>query len=398
MVVLAACSGTDSASDPGEVLALRDDTPVRPTTSLVETSTSTTIASTSTTSIPGADASSADEQDDTVSGTPAGSAADAPPTGSGAPSDIMAAYTGALGGYGVDDLLYGRPANLPSVATGLSPLTGLPSSRSARSAIVVKIDNSSKARPQAGLDQADVVIEQEVEGGVTRLAAIFQTSAPERIGPVRSARTTDLSFLSALGRPGLAYSGANDVVDTLIIRQERVRNYSAARFGGYWRDSSRSAPANLYTGISQFSTDAAAPPAWFQFAAEPSEQGSPVASFTARFPSTSATWTWSGSAWERAQGGGPHRAESGNTIQAANVVVAEVVTIDSGLRDTTGASAPEQVWVGQGRVAVFTNGRRVDGTWTRSTLGEPTVFVADDGSVIEFTPGVTWIELVRVLP
>jgi len=262
----------------------------------------------------------------------------------------------------------------------------------------VKVDNWSEGGPQEGCDRAGVGIGQDVEGGVTGLAAIFQSAAPERIGPVRSARTTDISFLNALGQPGLAYSGANQVVDTLIMRQAPVRNYSAARFGGYWRDTSRSAPANLYTGISQFSTAAAPPPAWFHFASAPVERGTPTSSFTASFPATSATWTWRNGVWERAQGGGVHRAESGAVISAANVIVAEVRTVERGLRDTTGASAPEQVWVGQGRVAVFTNGRRIDGTWTRSTLREPAVFVDNEGQIIEVAPGVTWIELVRALP
>jgi hypothetical protein len=310
----------------------------------------------------------------------------------------MALYTGVLGTYAVDQALAASPVAMPTVGAGIAPLTGLSSERSASGAIVVKIDNSSKARPQAGLDTADVVIEQEVEGGVTRFAAIFQTSTPGRIGPVRSARSTDISFLSALGRPGLAYSGANEVFDTLILRQERVRNYSASRFGGYWRDRGRRAPSNLYTGLSQFSTDAAPPPAWFQFAAGPLERGVPVSSFAVQFPATTVDWTWSGSTWQRAQDGRPHTAESGAVLAAANVVVAQVAVVDSGLKDPAGAVVPEFVWAGEGPVSVFSNGRRVDGRWVRPTLGDPAVLVDGAGAVIELTPGNTWVELTRGLP
>ena len=348
-----------------------------------------------------------DDADAATDGTPTSSATTAPPVGSGAAapgggggasSDLMAIYTGALGTFGVNDPLWGRPFANPTVASGIGPLTGLPSGRSGESAIVVKVDNSTRARPQAGLEQADVVIEQEVEGGVTRLAAIFQSQAPNRIGPVRSARTTDISFLNALGQPGLAYSGANEVVDTLIVRQASVRNYSAARFGGYWRDNARSAPSNLYTGISQFSTQAAAPPAWFHFAAEPVVDGQVTSSFVARFPSTSVTWTWAGDAWQRSQDGQQHTAETGAVLEATNVIVAQVPIGGSGLCDSTGASVPEQVWAGQGPVSVFVNGRRVDGTWVRPTLSDPALLVSADGLPIELQPGTTWIELVRALP
>ena len=85
----------------------------------------------------------------------------------------MSLYVGALGSYSLHQVLATSPVGLPTVSAGTSPLTGLPSSRSGTGAIVVKIDNSPKARPQAGLDVADIVIEQEVEGGITRFAAIF---------------------------------------------------------------------------------------------------------------------------------------------------------------------------------------------------------------------------------
>jgi len=310
----------------------------------------------------------------------------------------MSLYVGALGNYTIDQGLATSPIPMPGVADGVSPLTGLPSERSGSGAIVVKIDNSSKARPQAGLDAADVVIEQEVEGGITRFAAIFQSAAPERIGPVRSARSTDISFLSALGRPGLVYSGANEVFDTLIVRQERVRNYSASRFGGYWRESSRSAPSNLYTSMSQFSTRATPPPAWFHFGPGSAASGSQTSSFVVRFPSTNITWTWDGAAWDRSQDGHNHLSESGAVLEATNVVVAQVAVVDSGLKDPTGAIVPEFVWAGEGPVAVFTNGRRIDGRWIRPTLSDPAVLVDASGSAIELAPGTTWVELTRALP
>ena len=204
--------------------------------------------------------------------------------------------------------------------------------------------------------------------------------------------------MSALGQPGLAYSGANEVFDTLIVRQERVRNYSANRFGGYWRDNSRSAPSNLYTSMSQFSTQATPPPAWFHFGSPSADAGSPTSSFVVRFPATSITWSWNGSGWERAQDGRAHTSESGAVLAATNVVVAQVAVVDSGLKDPTGSIVHEFVWAGEGPVAVFTNGRRIDGRWIRPTLADTAVLVDGDGQVIELTPGTTWVELTRALP
>ncbi|HET9769741.1 MAG TPA: DUF3048 domain-containing protein, partial [Acidimicrobiia bacterium] len=102
--------------------------------------------------------------------------------------------------------------NVPAApTTAASPLTGLPMDikRSKRPALVVKIDNAPKARPQVGLNQADVVFEEGVEGGITRFAALFHSEESKPVGPVRSARTTDIKLLSALRHPLFAYSGAN---------------------------------------------------------------------------------------------------------------------------------------------------------------------------------------------
>ena len=401
-LLAAACSNSDAP----DVVPLFDDAAESSTaavaTSVIDTTSSTTAAVSSAEAAITTTTEDAAETSSTTAGSvstvPRGNEASAPRGGGDASEELMSLYVGALGNYSLDQALATSPVAMPTVASGISPLTGLPSARSGTSAIVVKIDNSSKARPQAGLDVADVVIEQEVEGGITRFAAIFQSSAPERIGPVRSARSTDISFLSALGQPGLAYSGANEVFDTLIVRQERVRNYSANRFGGYWRDTSRRAPSNLYTSMSQFSTQAAPPPAWFHFGDGAAASGSPTASFVASFPSTNITWTWNGAGWNRAQDGRNHLSESGAVLEATNVVVAQVAVVDSGLKDPTGAIVPEFVWAGEGPVAVFTNGRRIDGRWIRPTLADPAVLVDASGAVIELAPGSTWVELTRGLP
>ncbi len=399
-LVASACSNSD---DPAALSLFDDVVSTSVTTPQAETLPNQTSTSTAPVLSPTENEAATAEVDgsttsSSVSTTPQGNEANAPAGGSGASADVMNLYVGALGYYALDQALATSPVAMPTVEAGFSPLTGLPSDRSATGAIVVKIDNAPRARPQAGLDLADVVIEQEVEGGITRFAAVFQSSAPERIGPVRSARSTDISFLSALGQPGLVYSGANEVFDTLLVRQERVRNYSASRFGGYWRDNSRNAPSNLYTSMSQFSTQANPPPAWFHFGDASAATGTATTRFVSRFPSTDVTWTWNGVAWERIQDGSAHTNEDGAVLEAANVVVAQVAVVNSGLKDPTGAVVPEFVWAGEGPVAVFTNGRRIDGRWIRPTLADPAVLVDGTGAVINVAPGSTWIQLMRTLP
>jgi hypothetical protein len=316
--------------------------------------------------------------------------------GGGTPKvDPFDMYTGILGFFSPDKLVTPAVAPSPVAAPGTFPLTGLAGSSSNRPAVVVKIDNGSKALPQQGLNAADIVIEEEVEWGITRLAAIFHSNQSE-VGPVRSGRSTDISFLNSLGNPALVYSGANDVIDALLLNQKNVQNFSAARSNAYWRKSGRPAPSNLWANTTSF-TDAAsggAPPAQFHFrgAGEPAPVGTATSNISISYPSRSVSWSWTGSAWARTQDGKAHQTNGGQ-VTAANVIVIEARVVATGLVDSVGGIVPEVVWLGNGHAAVFTDGRRINATWTRSTLRSPSTLTDADGNVIELTPGRTWVEL-----
>jgi Protein of unknown function (DUF3048) N-terminal domain len=144
----------------------------------------------------------------------------------------------------------------PATCTQLAPLTGLcatdPASAT-RPALVVKIDNQREALPQTGLNEADIVYEELVEG-ISRFAVVFQSqtaaavgdSAP--VGPIRSARTSDIDIVAALGKPLFAWSGGNNIVMS-AVRSARVNDVGfsfKSREGGYYRDKGRKAPHNLY--------------------------------------------------------------------------------------------------------------------------------------------------------
>ena len=336
----------------------------------------------------------------TTSGQPAPTSGSggAPVTtvGGGSGGDV-AIYQGILGNLGRDDQVVPPVAPAPSVGPGILPLTGLPGVVPNRPAAVVKIDNGSRARPQTGLNAADIVVEEEVEGGITRFAAIFH-STPSIVGPVRSGRTTDIGIINGFGQPLLLYSGANEVTDALLRAQPTVQNRNAGTSSGYWRSSSRSAPSNLYTDTAPHwaSADGGPPPPQFVYRADGGPVGGvPDDAMTVAYRASSASWTWDGSAWLRSQGGSAHLTAAGERVSAANVVVVETEEVATGMVDSSGATVPEFVFVGTGPATVFTAGMRVEGIWTRPTLASAPTLTTADGAVIELTPGRTWIEVVR---
>ncbi len=199
----------------------------------------------------------------------------------------------------------------------------------------------------------------------------------------------------ALGSPALVYSGANQITDTLLLRQTHVQNFSAARNGAYWRDSSRRAPSNLYANTDSFNNSGSSPAPWFAYRADGvAASGSPVSQVSMTLGSTSVRWTWTDGAWFRQQRGSAHKTDGGAQVSASNIVVATVQEVHTGMVDSSGGPVPEFIWAGSGPVSVFTDGKRIDGTWTRATLADVAILTDSGGNVIQLTPGRTWVELV----
>ena len=313
-------------------------------------------------------------------------------------------YAGRLGQLGLSELVTEPAAPPPTVEPGVLPLTGVRAADAIgdevpdRAAAVVKIDNGPAAYPQTGLNAADIVIEEEVEGGVTRFAANFH-SRPSIVGPVRSARTTDISLISGLGDPLLMYSGANDITEMILRRQPRIQNRSFGTSSGYWRDEQRRAPSNLYTDTAPHWASAfgGPPPPQFAFrgAGEPAE-GESVSEFAIDYAASPASWQWAGREWIRYQRGQRHELDTGEPVTAANVVVIEADRVETGMVDASGGPVPEFVYVGTGPATVFTGGKRIDGIWTRPSLDSVATLTTTDGDVIGLTPGRTWVQLIEV--
>lgn len=332
--------------------------------------------------------------------TPTTAGSGLPPATTIAPSpggDPDRLYRGIIGTLGADEIVAPGAAAPPASSSLVLPLTGQPGASPDRPAAVVKIDNGPAAAPQTGLNAADVVVEEEVEGGVTRFAAVFH-STPSIVGPVRSGRSTDVALLGGLGRPLFLYSGANEVMQGIIVGRPFVQARSEANSSGYWRDPSRRAPSNLYTDTAPHWASATgdAPPQQFHYRG-PREHatGAEVDEVSIAYRSSPVRWVWEGSSWRRWQRGAEHILASGQQVSAANVVIVEVEAVDTGLVDASGGMVPEFVFVGSGRATIFTDGRRIEGTWTRPTLTSVVTLTSGPGRPIELTPGRTWIQMVE---
>ena len=336
---------------------------------------------------------------------------------------VLALVAVACGG-GSKKAELAAPTSLPTVTSKtpvtttttvdgpMAPLTGLvaadPASL-ARPALAVKIDNidatgCETARPQIGIDHADLVYEILVEG-ITRFMAVFHSDVPETVGPVRSARSSDVDLIAMLGTPLFAWSGNNENVaaDLSRVRGRYVDvGHSSGAGNSFYRDKDRCAPHNLLVN----------PTDLYAFAAD-KKPGVPTPVFTYRragasLPATARAtggvklttgqevvyvWNATRKGWDRSQRGSLHTAIDGTTespISPANVVVLEITYADS---STPGS--PLAVTVGSGKAHVFTDGKVVDGTWTRKDNSDPWTFVDDAGTPITLTPGRTWVALAQ---
>ncbi|HEV8623024.1 MAG TPA: DUF3048 domain-containing protein [Acidimicrobiia bacterium] len=289
----------------------------------------------------------------------------------------------------------------------LAPLTGVPDSSAAtksRPSIAVKIDNAPEARPQSGLDVADIVYEEVVEGGVTRFIAIFHSAAPPVAGPVRSVRPMDPDILSAYH--GLvAYSGGIPAFVSML-RKAPVQdvNVDVATDAYSW-DKAHRAPHNEYVSPEKLwpkaKGDNAAPPqAMFDFraAGEPfGDADAPGVSITYS-PRASATYNWDAAsgAYKRIENGTPHMAASGAQIAPQNVVIQFVTTRTLGYKDQSGTNVVESNVVGSGDAWILSNGRITKGRWSKSSETAATKYTDSAGNPVKLTAGRTWVHFAPV--
>jgi len=279
-----------------------------------------------------------------------------------------------------------------------SPFTGEPVS-SLSPVLAVKIDNSAPARPQTGLTDADIVYVLPVEGGLSRLMAIFSSRYPPAVGPVRSAREDDLQLLRQFGRPAFAYSGATPRLLPYIHRTARIVDLYAGTTSGYYRDLSRLAPYNLYAHTRQLLAQApgASPARDIGFRFGPPPAGGKVSrSVSVSYPAASFRFTWSAAKgrWLVSMDGTPAVNPRGVQLSAATVVIQHTTVRTSRFKEY-GSRPPYAESTGSGATLVLRDGRAWAGHWSRPTANGGTTFTTASGQPMTFAPGQVWVVLTR---
>ncbi|WP_077801746.1 DUF3048 domain-containing protein [Streptomyces sp. JHA26] len=264
-----------------------------------------------------------------------------------------------------------------------------------RPVLAVKVDNAPEARPQKGLDAADVVYVEPVEGGLSRLMAVYATRLPESVGPVRSARESDLELLRQFDRPTLAFSGAQSKLLPLIDRAPLRAETPDRAPDAYVRDDGRPAPHNLYLRPDRLLSSppgATASATGYRYGEAPAG-GRAETSRTVRYPAASFTFTWSASRgrWLIAMDGDPADQGDGGRPAPATVVVQHVRVRESAFRDFLGNNSPYVESVGSGKAEVLRDGRSYDVTWKRGAAEEGTAFTTGDGTPVNFAEGPVWV-------
>ncbi|MBB4911014.1 DUF3048 domain-containing protein [Actinophytocola algeriensis] len=263
--------------------------------------------------------------------------------------------------------------------------------------LAVKIDNVPAARPQTGLGAADVVYVEPVEGGLTRLVAVFSATLPDEVGPVRSARRTDLDLLAQYGKPVLAYSGAAPELLPALRSADLVNASPAEAGSAFHRDRDRRAPHNLYVRPAELPGGATGPAeAPLLFGAAP-EGGTPSAGHDVAYSAAHFGFTWSApdGRWRVAMNGSPMTSTESGPLTAATVVVQRVVvTAGETGEDAAGSASPVAQTVGSGQSEVLRDGRVFAGTWSRPAPDAPTRFRTAAGAELPLAAGPVWVLLV----
>ena len=274
--------------------------------------------------------------------------------------------------------------------------------------LVVKIDDTRQAHPQIGLDSADLVYIEQVEGGLTRLAAIFSSSIPPRIGPVRSARISDIDILAQYGHVAFAYSGAQTKL-LPVIAAANLENLGAQRESPtiYTRDRSRTAPVNLILRadllmqkiLANGKVIANSKSMGWTFDAAPTG-GRAIDLVKMKWPNNaySATWSIDEARWLLFHAGSADLAEDGKQLGATTLVIQKVSITDSIYRDKFGGVTPFSATIGAGSGFILRDGKVFDALWNRPTAESGTSWTSADGTPIAFARGQIWVALLSSEP
>lgn len=275
--------------------------------------------------------------------------------------------------------------------------------------LVVKIDDTNAAHPQIGVESADVVYVEQVEGGLTRLAAIYTSKLPPLIGPIRSARISDIELLAQFGRVGFAYSGAQSKMRP-VIAAANLENLSAERNPPsiYGKDPDRPGPVDMILNPDLLLERANANPkirietataSVFPFGDAPKGETNtavakvkwPSAKYELRWDSTNEKWLIYFN--EK-----PNMAANGEHLYADTAIIQIVSITPSIYGDKFGEITPFSKTIGSGKAVMLRDGFSYQIRWQRNLESDVTTWMSEDGGVANFKPGRTWIFLTDKAP
>ena len=314
---------------------------------------------------------------------------------------VLALGLAACGGDDEPEESSGEPTDGTNTAgavtlNGQWPLTGekLEGSLPEHPVYVVKIDNSSSSAPQVGLESADLIVEELVEGGITRLAVFYYQDLPRDTGPVRSMRATDIGIVKPANATLVASGGARMTIGRLDRAGVATVTDGAP---GFYRDDSRPVPYNLFMKLPDLAKDPAkgwkAPSkSYFEFGDETEFSGDiTVKNMRAAFSGGHTTeWKYTDKGWTRPNS----NAQKGNDFVADNVLLLEVRVGDAGYLDPAGNPVPETFFSGKGKGVLVHGDKAQRVTWHKGLKKSQLKLTSQDGKPVPVPVGHTWVELV----
>lgn len=284
----------------------------------------------------------------------------------------------------------------------ICPLTGQEAPDASlleRRVLAVKIENSPEARPQIGLAEADIVYEQEAEGGITRFNVLYHCQDADRIGPIRSARPVDPAILQQYGDPLFVHAGSVDAVieDVEAAGIEDINcNFEPDVCP---RDPNHTAPHDIFTStdaLREAGKPTGDPPGEVFVYDEAAPEGKRGKMIHLNYSGVANVyWKYRANqdAYLRFHDETPHDLEDGTQVSTTNVVVMVVERLDTRITDAAGNPVPNYELVGSGDLYVFRNGKVIKGRWQREEESALTKLVDTKGEEIALAPGQTWVEL-----
>ena len=327
-------------------------------------------------------------------------------------SITLALVASACGGGGkkaassTPTLTTATPTPTPTTSTAaapapaVNPFTGAAPSKNP--VVAVKIDDTGNGRPQVNIDKADLVYVEQVEGGLTRLIGIFDTQLPS-VESVRSVRANDPELLTQFGPIAFAASGGAPNPLSVLDHSPLKSSINDRGGPGFHRDGGRPAPYNLVADLAQVGAALHGPRArsiglTFSNLSASALRAAPAGtSINTVVGATSVQFQWNAALkkYVRYLGGAPESAADGSPIATPNVIVqfCDVTPYPQDV-DVVGNVAQFTHTIGKGRAVIFRNGHRIEGSWSRAGLHNPTHFVTKLGRPLSLAPGGAWILLV----